>query len=95
MTAFGLPKPFTDTVKSLYNNAHTVVGVNGVMSDPYQVTRGVRQGDPLSCPLFDLAIEPLACKIRNDPRITGIQILGQTECLMIKLFADDANLLYT
>ena len=92
MDTFGLPKPFTNTVKALYKNAHTVVGVNGAMSDPYHVTRGVRQGDPLSCPLFDLAIELLACKIRNDPKIASIQIPGQAERLTIKLFADDANL---
>ncbi len=76
MDAFRLPKPFTNTVKALYKNAHTVVGVNGIMSDPYQVTRGIRQGDPLSCPLFDLAIELLACKVRNNPKIAGIQVLG-------------------
>jgi len=66
--------------------------INGIKSEPYLVTRGVRQGDPLLCPLFDLAIEPLACKVQNDPGITGIQILGQAEKLAIKLFVDDTNL---
>jgi hypothetical protein len=92
MNTFGLPKPFINTVKALYKDAQTVVAINGVMSEPYLVTRGVRQGDPLSCPLFNLVIEPLACRIRNDPRIAGIQIPGQEERLTIKLFADDVNL---
>jgi hypothetical protein len=92
MDAFGILSPFMNTIKALYQNAHTVVMINSVRSEPYLVTRGVRQGDPLSCPLFDLAIEPLACKIRNDPGITGIQIPGQVEKLAIKLFADDTNL---
>jgi hypothetical protein len=52
----------------------------------------VRQGDPLSCALFNLAIEPLACRIRNDPNIKGINILGLVEKLVIKLFMDDTNL---
>ena len=92
INTFGLPKPFTNMVKALYKDACTVVVINGVMSEPYLVIRGVRQGNPLSCPLFDLAIKPLACKIRNDPRITGVQIPGQAERITIKLFADDANL---
>jgi hypothetical protein len=92
MDSFGIPKPFTNTVRSLYQNAQMVVMINGVKSEPYLVTRGVRQGDPLSCPLFDIAIEPLACKIRNDPEINGIRIPGQPEKLAIKLFVDDTNL---
>jgi hypothetical protein len=38
------------------------------------------------------AFATLACKIQNDPRITGIQIPGQAERLTIKLFTDNANL---
>ena len=38
--------------------------INGVISDPFIVARGVRQGDPMSCILFDLSIEPLAANIR-------------------------------
>ena len=49
-----------------------MVAINGVFSTPFQVKRGVRQGDPLSCALFNIAIEPLACRIRNDPGIKGI-----------------------
>lgn len=89
---FNVPATFTNTVKALYQHAHTRVAVNGVLSTPFQVKRGVRQGDPLSCALFDLAIEPLACKIRNDPDIRGISIPGSEEKLTISLFADDTNL---
>src|SRR6266853_132104 len=37
--AFGLPKPFINTVRALYQNAQTVVAINGVMSKPYLVMR--------------------------------------------------------
>jgi hypothetical protein len=60
INAFDLPKPFTKVVRALYKNVHTVVAINRIMSELYLVTRGVRQGDPLSCSLFDLAIKPLA-----------------------------------
>ena len=89
MNKFGLPRTFTDTVKTLYTNANTMVAINGVFSNPFKVTRGVRQGDPLSCALFDLAIEPLACKLRNDPSLDGYNIPGVDEKLIVSLFADD------
>ena len=92
LEAFGLPKLFTQTVKSLYNDAHTVVAINGVLSKPFRVSRGVRQGDPLSCFLFDIGIEPLACQIRYDANISGYNIPGLNEKLAVNLFADDTVL---
>ena len=53
---------FQKTVKFLYKNAETSVMINGVLSKPFNVTRGVRPGDPLSCLLFNITIEPLANK---------------------------------
>ncbi|GBE79119.1 hypothetical protein SCP_0203160 [Sparassis crispa] len=60
-----IPPSFVNTIRSLYENAETVVIINGECSSPFKVTRGVRQGDPLSCLIFNLAIEPLACLLRN------------------------------
>lgn len=92
LDAFNLPKLFTQTVKTLYKDAYTTVAINGEFSEPFKVTRGVRQGDPLSCFLFDIGIEPLACLIRNDPNIKGYKIPGMEEKLAINLFADDTVL---
>lgn len=60
LAKYNIPNCFIKTVKSLYENARTVVIINGVTSAPFNVSRGVRQGDPLSCLLFNIAIEPLA-----------------------------------
>lgn len=92
MEKFGIPSTFINTVKSLYGNAYTKVAINGTFSEPYKVTRGVRQGDPLSCALFDLAIKPLACRLQSDPRIHGYRILGSEEKLVTSLFADDTSI---
>ena len=92
LETFNLPKRFIDTVKNLYANAHTTVAINGEFSSTYRVTRGVRQGDPLSCFLFDLGIEPLACLIRNALNIKGFPIPGKNKKLAINLFADDTVL---
>lgn len=92
LASFNLPEQFIHTVRSLYENAATQVAINGVMSTPFRVTRGVRQGDPLSCLLFDLAIEPLACKLRNCNELEGLRIPGAEEKLIANLFADDTTL---
>ena len=85
---FDIPQHFIKTVKHLYLNASTSVLINGILSDPFTVNRGVRQGDGLSCLIFDLSIEPLAAAIRNSP-ITGIAVEGAPENVKCKLFADD------
>ena len=59
-----------------------------MVSETFTVRRGVRQGDALSCLLFDLAIEPLAGTIRASP-LKGIEMQGTGESIKCKLFADD------
>jgi hypothetical protein len=85
------PPRFYNTIANLYSNAKTVVIINGMLSDPYIVLRGVRQGDPLSCLLFNLAIEPLACLIR-DADLKGVKIPGTDKNLVVSLFADDTTI---
>ena len=63
---FSVPPTFTKTIQELYKYAYTKVAINGIISQPYRVIRGVWQGDPLSCARFNLAIEPLACCVRSD-----------------------------
>ena len=92
LESFNIPQTFIKTVQALYRNAQTQVAVNGVFSSPFNVTRGVRQGDPLSCPLFDLAIEPLACMLRGDDRISGIATPNTDRNVLVTMFADDTTL---
>jgi hypothetical protein len=87
---FNFPQHFINTIKALYENGETVIIINGVISRPYKVTRGVRQGDPLSCLIFNLAIESLASMLR-DSNLNGLQIPGDRERLITTLFADDTT----
>ena len=89
---FNIPQIFINTVKTLYTNAHTHVAINGKLSRPFKITHGVHQGDPLSCTLFNLAIEPLACTLREDQTLDGIKIPGIEEKIIVSMFADNTNL---
>ena len=88
---FEFPNSYINTIKALYEHATSTIMINGELSEPFQILRGVRQGDALSCLLFNLAIEPLAECIRTSPLITGIRIPGTRKHLKVKLFADDTT----
>jgi hypothetical protein len=78
-------------ISAFYNNIKASVIVNGCMSQSVPVERGCRQGDPISPYLFVLCAEILACKIREDVEIKGINI-ANTE-FKVSQFADDTSLL--
>ena len=61
-------------VKTLYNDIHATVLNNGHISNWFSISRGVRQGCPLSPYLFILAVETLANRIRTDNDGGGIHI---------------------
>lgn len=87
---FGLPPSFIKKIKGLYEFATTVVILNGEISSPYHVERGARQGDPLSCLVFDIAIEPLACALRKSS-LKGFRLPRAARKLVASLFADDTS----
>jgi len=59
LEAFGFPATFIAKVRNLYWTAMMVIRINRFVSELFNVSRGVRQGDPMSCLLYNLAIEPL------------------------------------
>ena len=62
---------------------------NGLSSEYFYLTRGVRQGDPLSPYLFLLAVEILAIAVRDNAEIKGISIEQQETKLL--QYADDTT----
>ena len=91
---FAFPREMITMIKTLYENAPTSVIINGVISSPFRVTRGVRQGDLMSCILFDLGIEPLAANIRASS-IKGIDVPNLDQKVKVSLFADDTTVVLT
>ena len=64
---------------------------NGFSTNYFQLSRGVRQGCPLSPFLFILEAEILACKIRQDKEKQGIRIFNSEA--KIGQFVDDTALI--
>ena len=75
-----------------YNNSEAAVINAGYLTDYFTVSRGVRQGCPLSPLLFILSVELLALKIRQEPNCKGIRLPNLQEA-KISQFADDTTLI--
>ena len=90
MEAFGFGQNFIRWTRLMYSNISSCVTNNGYSSAYFKVTRGIRQGCPLSAYLFILVAEILATGIRQEKTITGFNI-GTKEIRSVQM-ADDATL---
>jgi len=89
LVAFGLPGELTHLIRDLTTDCRSRVRINSGYSPYITLKRGVRQGDPLSCLLFNFSIEPLAIKLRQ--QVKGLQVPG-LDLVKVMLYADDVNL---
>ena len=93
MRKAGFGPNFIQWIDIFYPDApHTArIALNGFLSESYSISRGIRQGCPLSCLVWAICIEPLANAIRCDRLIKGINMEG-TE-LKLSLYADDTTVI--
>ena len=77
-------------ISTFYAHSASAVLNKGFCTNYFQLLRGVRQGCPLSPCSFILAVELLACKIRQDKEIHGITVFRKE--FKIGQFADDTTL---
>ena len=73
----------------MYNQPLCCVTNNGHASESFQISRGIRQGCPLSALLFLLVAETMANHIRNQQSIKGLTVNGCT--VKITQMADDTT----
>lgn len=99
LTKFHLSTVFIDCIMSLFFGNNIQVNVNGFFSPNITQKRGLRQGDPLSPLLFNLALEPLLLLIQQDTRIQGFEyttVDNQPTSIKLLAYADDVcTLLHT
>ena len=84
---FGYGVKFIRMIKVAYTDIQSKIKINGLLSDPFTLMQGVRQGFPLSLVLYIMAAEVLANFIDADKRMKGVQI-GDHEIKLVN-FADD------
>ena len=87
MRRFGFGPSFIKMVQTLYASPTARVQTGHSGSPGFILTRGTRQGCPLSPVLFALSLEPLAQAVRENQDICPITIKGTSH--HISLYADD------
>ncbi|KAF7647898.1 hypothetical protein LDENG_00165020 [Lucifuga dentata] len=65
LESFGLSPGLITMIKVLYHDIESVMKINGGLSTPFKVKRGIRQGCALSGMLYAISIEPLLCKLQS------------------------------
>ena len=91
---FGFRESMLKWIKMMYTNIKSSVTNNGWISVPVDVQRGIRQGCPCSALIFVIAVEIMACNIRQENSLNGfcIKVDGKNHCLKISQLADDTTL---
>ena len=89
----GFGTSFLKWVNLFYTSVQSSVNVNGYSSQFFSLSRGDRQGGPLSPLLYVLVAEVLACSIPANPRIKGLCLPGSSDPLSpISQYAGDTSL---
>ena len=95
---FKFPPTIVQSICTLFFTTHLRINVNGHLSKPVLQRRGLRQGDPISPVLFNLAFEPLLRRLLQDELFQGItlsvpqvsdQRMGPSTPIKVLAYADD------
>ena len=84
---------FRQLVNLLYLNQNNFsrILLNGFLGEKIYMHKGIRQGDPVSGFLFDIAVEILSKQISQSKNLTGIKVNTNTE-IRVSQYADDTIL---
>ena len=85
---------FLQFIKILYRNNTSYIINNGFLSSPINLERRLRQGCPLSLPLYVIQGQITTTNISKNEKIEGITIPNYTKQIKISQYADDSNFLF-
>ena len=90
MSSFGVPPAFVQYVRHVYERGHTILQGQGWTSGKIYPKGGVRQGDPLLSPIFNLLTHRLLNSLSYD-----IGVRFDQRKTNASAFVDDVNLYAT
>ena len=93
LEAFHFPPKFIQTIQTLYKTTTAQIKQASTLSHKFPLDNGLRQGCPLSLPLFVVVAQTLTTFLNTDPSIPGIVIPGIPMKIKTSQYADDALLL--
>ena len=74
---FGFGENFRKWIRIIYDQPECCVTNNGYASNFFKLSRGIRQGCPISALLFIIVAEIMACSIRSSDNISGVECNGK------------------
>jgi len=93
LRSYGFDAGFIECIRMLYENATSVIQVNGHISTPIPIECGVRQGCHLSMILFVLCLNPLLYYL--DERLQGLRAHRTQLKTTVIVYTDNVSILMT
>ena len=90
LASMGFGNYLINLVKVAFNACMSFANINGHLSSPIYLLRGLHQGSPLSPILFLLVAQVLTNKLMNNSQIRSMNVDGVD--ILLSLFADDTDL---
>ena len=95
MEKMNYPKQYIQFLKIIYQETYSQIQNNGYFSECIKLERGVRQGCPLSFPLYCTQNDVFTNSVNKDPNIKGFKLPGRKEPLKLSQYADDKSFIST
>lgn len=90
LSKYGFGNNFISLIKMLYKDINSSISLSHGTSQRFNITRGIRQGCPISPFLFILAVEMLTILTINDNSFDKLTVFGRQ--ISISQLADDTTL---
>ena len=90
---FNFQSAFIYWIQTILTDIKSQVEVNSYLTDEINITRGIRQGCPISALFFALIAEVFGIAVRKNEKIKGVKISGSE--LKILQYADDTEIFAT